>query len=65
MYFTVIKTDHLFCTGWTGKLCDVPFDECSSNPCQNGAVCIDLHASYSCACLFGKYTSESRSYKLL
>ncbi|XP_054282074.1 protein eyes shut [Macrosteles quadrilineatus] len=43
-----------FCTpGWTGRLCEVAIDECSSSPCQNGAVCIDLHASYSCACLFG------------
>ncbi|XP_046677275.1 protein eyes shut [Homalodisca vitripennis] len=43
-----------FCApGWTGKLCETPIDECASNPCQNGAVCIDLHASYSCACLFG------------
>lgn len=48
-----------FCTGWTGKLCEVPIDECSSNPCQNGAVCIDLHASYSCACLFGECVKEN------
>ncbi|XP_056641948.1 protein eyes shut [Diorhabda sublineata] len=39
--------------GWGGFLCDWEIDECVSAPCQNGAICIDLHADYSCACLFG------------
>ena len=28
-------------------------DECISLPCQNEATCIDLVASYSCACADG------------
>ncbi|KAJ8920609.1 hypothetical protein NQ315_004748 [Exocentrus adspersus] len=39
--------------GWGGFLCGSEVDECLSAPCQNGAICIDLHADYSCACLFG------------
>lgn len=41
--------------GWGGFLCNLEIDECMSTPCQNGAVCVDLHADYSCACLFGEY----------
>lgn len=40
--------------GWTGMLCDEPVNECESSPCQHGGVCVDLHAGYACACLFGK-----------
>ncbi|KAG5871345.1 hypothetical protein JTB14_008042 [Gonioctena quinquepunctata] len=40
-------------SGWNGFLCEIEIDECASAPCQNGAVCIDLLADYSCACLFG------------
>ncbi|KAI5704103.1 hypothetical protein M8J75_002023 [Diaphorina citri] len=39
--------------GWTGSLCQSATNECESSPCQNGGVCVDLHAAYTCACLFG------------
>ncbi|KAH1001463.1 hypothetical protein HUJ04_005481 [Dendroctonus ponderosae] len=39
--------------GWEGFLCDVETNECMSSPCQNGAVCIDMHATHECACPFG------------
>ncbi|ENN73661.1 hypothetical protein YQE_09739, partial [Dendroctonus ponderosae] len=38
--------------GWEGFLCDVETNECMSSPCQNGAVCIDMHATHECACPF-------------
>lgn len=44
--------------GWTGPVCDIETNECMSDPCQNGAVCIDLHADYVCACPFGKYNIQ-------
>ena len=28
-------------------------DECSSNPCQNGATCTDDVNSYTCGCVAG------------
>ncbi|XP_065164400.1 protein eyes shut [Atheta coriaria] len=47
-------TFHCKCLdGWTGLLCELEIDECMSHPCQNGAVCVDLHADYECACTFG------------
>ncbi|XP_050308986.1 protein eyes shut [Anthonomus grandis grandis] len=53
--------DTFFCVcqpGWEGFLCDIETNECMSTPCQNGAICIDLHATYECACLFG-YTGKN------
>ena len=36
--------------GWSGQTCQDPVDECASNPCLNGAVCVDLEAAWACAC---------------
>ncbi|XP_026738289.1 protein eyes shut-like [Trichoplusia ni] len=44
--------------GWAGPKCEDQIDECESNPCQNGGVCIDVHADYMCACAFG-FTGKS------
>ncbi|XP_060801993.1 protein eyes shut [Amyelois transitella] len=44
--------------GWAGRYCEDQIDECQSNPCQNGGICIDIHADYMCACAFG-YTGKS------
>ncbi|XP_062524089.1 protein eyes shut [Bombyx mori] len=45
-------------SGWAGAKCDEQIDECQSNPCQNGGVCIDVHDDYMCACTYG-YTGKS------
>ncbi|GBP38063.1 Protein eyes shut [Eumeta japonica] len=50
-------------TGWKGAKCEEAVDECESNPCQNGGVCIDIHADYMCACTFG-YTGKSCEIKI-
>ncbi|XP_019639762.1 PREDICTED: fibropellin-1-like [Branchiostoma belcheri] len=34
-------------------VCRSDIDECSSNPCQNGGVCLDAVNSYSCRCPAG------------
>lgn len=47
---------YIFVSGWTGPVCDLETNECMSEPCQNGAVCIDLHADYLCACPFGNFS---------
>ena len=39
--------------GWTGKNCDTEINECDvhgTNPCQNGATCVDMLASFTCQC---------------
>lgn len=46
--------------GWFGPFCEEAVDECVSSPCQNGAVCLDLQANYTCACPFGKYLEFSK-----
>lgn len=33
-----------------GELCEVDVDECESQPCENGGLCRDGRASYSCLC---------------
>ncbi|KAM7394699.1 hypothetical protein PAMP_021485 [Pampus punctatissimus] len=41
--------------GFTGKLCETPFDACVSNPCTNGGTCLsdEQTRGFSCACAFG------------
>lgn len=41
-----------------GACCELEIDECESRPCQNGGVCKDLAAGYSCSCSQG-FTGES------
>ncbi len=40
--------------GFTGSVCDQPIDECASNPCANGAECIDKTDDFECVCPEGK-----------
>lgn len=46
--------------GYTGSYCQEQVDECSPNPCQNGATCTDYLGGYSCEvgnCKFKKWNS--------
>ncbi|XP_045769800.1 protein eyes shut [Maniola jurtina] len=45
-------------SGWEGLKCEEQIDECQSNPCRNGGICIDAHADYMCACTYG-FTGKS------
>lgn len=40
-------------TGYTGSLCEVNYNECGSNPCQNGGICADGVNAYLCVCKSG------------
>lgn len=43
------NTHHCRCQpGYTGSYCEDQVDECSPNPCQNGATCTDYPGGYSC-----------------
>ena len=56
-----LDTYRCFCSnGWGGEHCDEDFDECVSNPCQNGGSCSESivdtaipHGEYRCACAEG------------
>ncbi len=37
----------------SGDQCQTDFDECISNPCQNGGQCNDLISGYNCTCPAG------------
>lgn len=39
--------------GFAGELCNFEYNECESNPCQNGGECIDHIGSYECRCTKG------------
>jgi Notch-like protein len=37
--------------GWTGTLCQIPVNACSSNPCLNSGICTQINGnSYNCTC---------------
>lgn len=36
--------------GFTGSACGTDIDECASQPCQNGGICVDGKNSFTCNC---------------
>ncbi|MBE7326251.1 calcium-binding EGF-like domain-containing protein, partial [Nocardioides sp. Y6] len=43
-------------SGFSGEMCQIDIDECSSTPCLNGAKCIDRPNGYECECAEGTIT---------
>jgi hypothetical protein len=39
--------------GWSGVTCQTDVDECSSQPCANGATCVDAINYFTCSCVAG------------
>ena len=39
--------------GWSGLLCEIDINECASNPCLNGATCVDDDNRFTCTCASG------------
>ncbi|XP_063971397.1 fibrillin-2-like isoform X3 [Lytechinus pictus] len=44
-------------TGFNGSVCENNIDDCSPDPCMNGATCIDGVDSFNCSCVSG-YTGN-------
>ncbi|XP_034311593.2 uncharacterized protein [Magallana gigas] len=44
--------------GFTGPYCQVEIDECDSQPCLNGGVCVDQVNGFTCTCPQG-YTNKT------
>ncbi|CAL4154580.1 unnamed protein product, partial [Meganyctiphanes norvegica] len=36
--------------GWESEYCERDIDDCASNPCYNGAICVDKLLDYECQC---------------
>ena len=49
--YTVLLTGyHCDCKGSVGEFCEFELNECSSNPCAEGSLCLDKLNGYECVC---------------
>ena len=39
--------------GFEGTNCETDINECTSEPCENGATCVDLPGKFECICAPG------------
>lgn len=49
-YMAFVFFSHITIYEFYFNSCEHEIDECQSDPCQNGATCIDLLAEYKCEC---------------
>lgn len=45
--------------GFVGVKCEVNLNECQTNPCKNGGVCVDGVANYTCDCTHTGYMGNN------
>lgn len=52
------------CTpGYVGEHCELDYNDCEENKCQNGGQCIDAINGYTCVCPEG-YRSDSHPNRI-
>ncbi len=51
LHFNLLEDFFFFAfLSFSGTFCEIESDECHSNPCLNGATCVDEFNSYFCLC---------------
>ena len=57
---TMLTSREICCfSGYAGLTCNIEIDECQSNPCQFGGVCMDKVGKFQCQCTPGETLSHT------